>query len=121
MKILLSEVSKMLDEQGFERQGVEVQYYGERVGRQWHDELVLVNEYPGITFKFYENARKTSIPYKDPEAKEKITAAIRTLKESHREYEQKMRNDKVSAIKMYFDLRKTQKLVDGIPLETPLC
>lgn len=109
MKMLLSEVSKMLDEQGFEVQGVEVQYYGERVGRQWHDELVLVNEYPGITFKFYENARKTIIPYKDKEAKEKITAAIRTLKESHREYEQKIRDGKVSAIRMYFDKRKERQ------------
>lgn len=121
MKILLAEVSKLLDDEGFERQGIKVQYNGERVGREWHDELVLVNEYPSISYKDYESADKTSVKYKDKEAKEKIVAAIRTLKESYRKYEQKMRNDKVSAIKMYFDLRKTQKLIDGIPLETQLC
>ena len=120
MKMLLAEVSKLLDAEGFERQGIEVQYNGERVGREWHDELVLVNEYPGITFKFYENARKTSVKYKDKEAKEKMVAAIRTLKESYRKYEQKMRDDKVSAIRLYFDLRKTKKKIDDIALEVQL-
>ena len=118
--MLLREVSELLDDEGFERQGIEVQYCGERVGRQWHDELVLVNEYPGITYKYYENAAKTSVKYKDKEAKEKMVAAIRTLKESHRKYEQKIRDDKVSAIKLYFDLRKTQKMVKDIPQEIPL-
>ena len=97
--------SKLLDEEGFERQGIEVQYNGERVGREWHDELVLLDEYPGITFKFYENARKTSVKYKDNEAEEKITAAIRTLKESYRKYEQKIRDDKVRTVREYFGER----------------
>lgn len=120
MKILLKDVTKLLDEEGFERKGIEVDYLGERVGRQWHDELVLVKEFPGITFQWYENAEKTSVKYKDPEAREKIVAAIRTLKESHRKYEQKIRDSKVSAIKMYFDLRKTQKVVNDIPVEAAL-
>jgi len=109
MKIKLFEVSKLLDEAGFERKGIEVDYLGERVGRQWHDELVLFDEHPRISLKDYENADKTFVKYKDKEAKEKIIAAIRTLKESHREYEQKIRSDKVSAIKMYFDLRKERQ------------
>ena len=121
MKTTIDQVSKLLNEQGFECKGVEIQYYGERVGRQWNDELVLVNEYPGITFKYYENARKTCIPYKDPEAKEKITEAIRTIKKSHRKYEQKLRDEKVNAVKMYFDLRKTQQTINDIPMEVQLC
>ena len=48
------------------------------------------------------------------EAKEKMVAAIRTLKESYRKYEQKIRDGKVSAIRMYFDLRKTKKNIDDI-------
>jgi hypothetical protein len=28
-----------------------------------------------------------------------------------------MRDDKVSAVKRYFDLRKTQKMINDIPLE----
>ena len=120
MKIRLAEVTKMLDDEGFERKGIEVDYLGERVGREWHDELVLVKEFPGITFKWYEDAEKTSVKYKDPEAREKIVAAIRTLKESHQEYEKKIRSDKVSAIKMYFDLRKTQKTINDIPVEAEL-
>ena len=106
MKMLLGEVSKLLDEEGFERQGIEVQYNGERVGREWHDELVLVDEYPRMSCKDYESADKTSVKYKDKEAEEKITAAIRTLKESYRKYEQKLRNDKVSAVRDYFGERK---------------
>lgn len=106
MKMLLAEVSKLLDEEGFECQGIEVQYNGERVGREWHDELVLVDECPRMSCKDYESADKTSVKYKDPEAKEKITAAIRTLKESYRKYEQKLRNDKVSAVRDYFGERK---------------
>ncbi len=118
--MLLFEVSNLLDDEGFYRRGIEVQYCGERVGRQWHDELVLVKEYPGITYKYYENAEKTSVKYKDKEAKEKIVAAIRTLKESHRKYEQKIRDDKVDAVKRYFDLRKTQKTINDIPLKVQL-
>lgn len=110
MKMLLAEVSKLLDDEGFERQGIEVQYNGERVGREWHDELVLVDEYPRMSCKDYESADKTSVKYKDKEAEEKITAAIRTLKESYRKYEQKMRDDKVSAIQLYFDERRRLRL-----------
>lgn len=106
MKILLAEVSKLLDEQGFERQGIEVQYCGERVGREWHDELVLVNEHLGISCKDYESADKTSVKYKDPEAKEKMVAAIRTLKESYRKYEQKIRDGKVDVVRRYFDRKR---------------
>ena len=120
MKMLLAEVSKLLDDEGFERQGIEVQYNGERVGREWHDELVLVNEYPRISLMDYESADKTSVKYKDKEAKEKMVAAIRTLKESYRKYEQKIRDGKVSAIRMYFDLRKTKKKIDDIALEIQL-
>jgi hypothetical protein len=107
----------MLDDEGFERRGIKVSYCGAEVGKHWHNELELVNEYPGISCKSYENADKTVVKYKDKEAEEKITAAIRTLKESYRKYEQKMRDDKVSAVKRYFDLRKTQKMINDIPLE----
>lgn len=114
MKMLLAEVSKLLDDDGFERQGIEVKYNGERVGIEWHDELVLVNEFTRISYNDYESADKTSVKYKDKEAKEKMVAAIRTLKESYRKYEQKIRDGKVSAIRMYFDLRKTKKNIDDI-------
>ena len=110
MKMLLYEVSKLLAEQGFELQGIEVQYCGERVGRRWHDELVLLKEHEGISGQDYEHAIKTFVKYRDPEAREKITAAIRTLKESYRKYEQKMRNDKISAIEQYFDERRRLRL-----------
>ena len=106
MKMLLYEVSNLLAEHSFDRRGIEVQYCGERVGRQWHDELVLLKEHEGISGQDYEHAIKTFVKYRDPEAREKITAAIRTLKESYRKYEQKMRNDKISAIEQYFDERK---------------
>ena len=106
MKMLLYEVSKLLNDQGFYRRGIEVQYYGETVGRQWHDELVLVKEHPGISRRDYENADKTFVKYKDPEAKEKILAAICTVKESYRKYEQKMRDDRVKVVRDYFDERR---------------
>ena len=120
MKIRLFEVSKMLDEEGFERKGIEVDYLGEQVGREWHDQLVLIKEHPGISGKDYENANKTFVMYKDKDARERIVAAIHTLKESYRKYEQKIRDNKVSAIKMYFDLRKTQKTVNDISVEAQL-
>ena len=104
--MLLYEVSKLLAEQGFYCRGVEVQYCGERVGSRWHDELVLLKEHEGISGQDYEHAIKTFVKYRDSEAREKITAAISKLKESYREYEQKMRDSKVSAIRMYFEERR---------------
>ena len=120
MKILLKEVTELLDEEGFELRGIEVYYCGERVGRQRHDQLVLVKEHPGISCKNYWNADKTFVKYKDPEAREKIVAAIRTFKESYRKYEQKIRAHKVSVVQLYFDLRKTQKMINDIPVEASL-
>ena len=120
MKMLLFEVSNLLDDEGFCRRGIEVQYCGESVGRQWHDELVLVKEYPGISRMDYESADKTSVKYKDEEAEEKIVAAIRTLEESHRKYERKIRDDRVKVVKRYFDLRKTEQMIKDIPQEIPL-
>lgn len=117
MKMLLYEVSMLLNEEGFECKGIEVNYNGERVGSEWHDEFYILKKHPGISGEDYEHAIKTFIKYKDPEAKEKIVAAIRTLKESYRKYEQKLREDKVREIKMYFDVRRTQKVIKEITLE----
>ena len=125
MKMEFDEVVKLLAEQGFEDhlgldESFKLHYGGERVGRLWSDEFVLVKEYPGISGVDYADADKTFVKYRDLEAKEKILAAIRTLKESHLKYEQKIRNDRVKNVQMYFDLRNTKKVIDDITLEVQL-
>ena len=99
---------------------LEIWYHGEKVGYLWSDNLSLIRVYLGIPYERYSSVLKTFVKYKDPDASEKIVAAIHELKDSYRKSEQTIRDAKVKSVKLYFDTRKLQKIVNDIPTEDAL-
>ena len=79
---------------------------GERVGEIFKQYVYLAEFIPSETGMTYGEIRKELTVLDSPSASIRLEMLIRDLRDSKRRYEQKIRDDKIRAIKMYFDIRR---------------
>jgi hypothetical protein len=79
---------------------------GERVGEIVKQYVYLAEFVPSETGMTYGEIRKEMTVLDSPRASIRLEILIRDLRDSKRRYEQKIRDDKIRAIKMYFKEKK---------------